>query len=299
MEPVDHDFIARAAGGERILRTERIQSLWSGYGEILRVHLDGGTAIAKWAKAPARDARDAGHARKCRSYDVERAWYLDYAARCPGRVPALLASRAGNREWLFVLEDLDAAGFAGRRQRLTPPELELCLAWLAAMHARFVGVAPEGLWKTGTYWHLATRQDELRAMDDGALRAAAPILDRRLRDARFQTIVHGDAKPANFCFARRGAVAALDFQYAGGGCGMKDVAYLLDDVDPAHWLDVYFGYFRAANPEVDVAALEVEWRGLYPIAYADYCRFIAGWAKDHWRRDRHAQAAVTTILQQL
>ena len=56
----------------------------------------------------------------------------------------------------------------------------------------------------------------------------APELDRRLRAARFQTLVHGDAKPANFCFdARRGAVAAVDFQYVGGGCGMKDVAYLL------------------------------------------------------------------------
>ena len=298
MDDADRDFIARAAGAERVVRTERIQSLWSGYGEILRVHLDAGSAVVKWAKAPRGEKGDVSHARKCRSYEVEHAWYRHFAARCPSRMPALLGSRAGAGEWLFVLEDLDAAGYAGRRHRLTSAEMELCLAWLAELHAAFVGVAPEGLWKVGTYWHLATRPDELRAMEDDALRAAAPILDKRLREARFQTIVHGDAKPANFCFARTG-VAALDFQYIGGGCGMKDIAYLVDDADPGSWLDSYFRHFRAAKPAVDVDALESEWRALYPIAYADYARFLAGWAKDHWRRDRHAQAAVATILRQL
>lgn len=291
-------LIAQAAGAGRVLRIERIQSLWSGYGEIARAHLDTGTAIVKWARAPSRDARDVSHARKRRSYDVEHAWYRHFAARCPSRVPALLGSRVRDGDWLFVLEDLDAAGFAGRRHRLTTAEMELCLGWLARLHAAFIGVAPEGLWKVGTYWHLATRPDELRTMDDEALRAAAPLLDKRLREARFQTIVHGDAKPANFCFGRT-EVAALDFQYPGGGIGMKDVAYLVDDADPGPWLDTYFRHFRAAKPAIDVDALEAEWRALYPLAYADYARFLAGWAKDHWRRDHHARAAVVAILKQL
>ena len=50
---------------------------------------------------------------------------------------------------------------------------------------------------------------------------------------------------------------------------------------------------------VRVNALEDEWRALYPIAYADYARFLAGWAKDHWRSNRHAQAAVAAILRRL
>jgi aminoglycoside phosphotransferase (APT) family kinase protein len=131
----------------------------------------------------------------------------------------LIHSKVEKDKWLFVLEDLDAAGYP-RRSRdldldLDTQDIHACLAWLASFHARFLGTKPNGLWKTGTYWHLATRSDELAAMhhDDDDLREAAPILDKRLREATFQTLVHGDAKPANFCFARRSGapVAAVDF----------------------------------------------------------------------------------------
>jgi aminoglycoside phosphotransferase (APT) family kinase protein len=304
-------FIAGATGAERAWRGERVQSLWSGYGEIVRVHLasvDGqSSVVVKWVQPPRVAPDDASHARKCRSYDVEAAFYTRFAARCDEscRVPALLASRTRDAEWLFVLEDLDAVGYGGRRRDLSARETEACLAWLAAFHARFVGVAPEGLWETGTYWHLATRQDELDAMaaSDADLRRAAPLLDRRLREARYQTIVHGDAKPANFCFATGGEVAAVDFQYAGGGCGMKDVAYLLYGVeDPEPLVDVYFGHLGrclAARRDVDASALEREWRALYPIAYADFARFLAGWSPSHWRHDVIAQRTTREVLRGL
>jgi aminoglycoside phosphotransferase (APT) family kinase protein len=306
-------WITSITGASRARRGDRIQSLWSGYGELFRVHLTGAdreTAIVKWVKPPARartSPRDASHARKCRSYDVELAWYRKFAPLCddPCRVPQLLGSRAADGEWMFLLEDLDAAGFAERRRDPSGAALDACLAWLAALHARFLGVPPDRLWKTGTYWHLATRPDELAAIDDDALRAAAPILDRKLRSCVFQTIVHGDAKPDNFCFTRRGtAVAAVDFQYVGGGCGMKDVAYLLSggSTADAH-LETYFVHLRAAAarrvdplPRDALDALETEWRALYPIACADYYRFLAGWAKDHWRRDREGQRLVSRVL---
>lgn len=78
------------------------------------------------------------------------------------------------------------------------------------------------------------------------------MIDRVLRNCRFPTIVHGDAKLANFCFADDGqAVAAVDFQYAGGG-GIKDVAYFIgscpDEADcerqETELLDVYFASLR-------------------------------------------------------
>lgn len=314
------DWIARVAGAEAATRGESIQSLWSGYGEIFRVQLRGSTTptvVVKWVKPPARRrgaSSDASHARKCRSYDVETAWYRAFAPLCDDtcRVPALVGSRVGNDQWLFVLEDLDAAGFSLRRPRPSPPELDACLSWLAALHARFLGVAPNGLWKTGTYWHLATRADELAAIDDAELRDAAPIIDRKLRSAAFQTIVHGDAKLANFCFATRGRassrVAAVDFQYAGGGCGMKDVAYLLSgacgsEAAEARHLDTYFAELRAAvvarAASFDVASLEAEWRALYPIACADFYRFLAGWAKSEWRSDAHGQALTRRVIRSL
>jgi hypothetical protein len=293
-------WLANATGANRARRGDRVQSLWSGYGEIVRVRLtvarEDRTVIVKSVKPPApvrgrsvSKADDASHARKCRSYDVEMAWYRSLASRCDDacRIPRFIDGRSGGGEWLFVLEDLDDAGFAERRRRATHAELDVCLAWLAAFHARFLGVAPEGLWKTGTYWHLATRTDDLSAIDDAELRAAAPVLDRQLRAATFQTLVHGDAKLANFCFARGGrGVAAVDFQYVGGGCGMKDVAYLLygesgSPVVEQRHLDTYFKVLREQvtklHPAIDVTALESEWRALYPIAGADFRRFLAGW----------------------
>jgi hypothetical protein len=192
---------------------------------------------------------------------------------------------------------------------LSPDEIELCLCWLAHFHARFIGKKPEGLWHTGSYWHLATRREELARIEDRRLRGAATVFDHRLRSAKFQTFVHGDAKVANFCFAPGGrAVAAVDFQYVGGGCGMKDVAYLLSDHPTAHseitearYLDRYFAELGAALrasdvPQVEIDALEREWRALYPIAYADFCRFLAGWAPDLWKRDVHAQRTVERVI---
>ncbi len=309
--PIDFAWIAGVTGASRAKLAEQVQPLWSGYGEIVRVALEGSerpTVIVKWVCPPAGVSR-ASHDRKCRSYAVETTWYANFAARCDDscRVPKLLAKRVGPEadERILVFEDLDAAGFDRRTHRPSDSQLRSCLTWLASFHARFVGVAPLGLWNTGTYWHLATRQEELHAIEGEALRRAAPILDRMLRGCTFRTLVHGDAKPANFCFSRREEVAAVDFQYVGGGCGMKDVAYLLDGQDTAaetRLLEHYFQALRYAlliRPDVDAEALEREWRALYPIALADYLRFLAGWAKDAFRSDHRAQARVRRVLADL
>jgi Phosphotransferase enzyme family len=284
-------FVAEVTGATGAARSERIQSLWGGYGELVRVRLTGAaraSAVVKWARPPARASRaaDASHARKCRSYDVETAFYRTFAGRCDDacRVAALLGARRMTDEWLLVLEDLDDAGFARRESDPDGADLDACLAWLAAFHARFVGERPEGLWPVGTYWHLGTRQEELAAVADPALRARAPALDRALREARHRTILHGDAKPANFCFGERGrAVAAVDFQYAGGGPGVRDVAYLLHGCGAGvakRGVDAYFACLRAALPaQVDGDALEREWRDLYPVASLDFERFLAGWRR--------------------
>ena len=257
--------VMQARGARQV---ERIQRLWSGYGEIVRVALDGGLAPSVVVKrvAPPGHAASISDARKRRSYAVEETFYRHFAPRCRVRVARMFASKRDAAGWLFVLEDLDAAGFALRGGPLDP-----CLAWLAGFHAGFLGDAGEGLWPEGTYWHLATRMDEL-AIEP----RRAHALDRALAGARFQTILHGDAKEENFCFSRTG-VAAVDFQYAGRGCGMKDVAYLLHGHDDTH-LDTYFRHLRAAAGDIaGFGTLEREWRALYPIAQQDFQRFLAGW----------------------
>lgn len=284
-------FVLAATGASGIARVALVQPLWGGYGSLWRVWLRGsalGSVILKDVRPPPSASTEgaAGHARKRRSYEVEVAFYERYAAetseRC--RVARPYAAVAAPGRWRLLLEDLDASGF-GERARRGAAALDGCVRWLAAFHARFLGRAPEGLWATGTYWHLATRGEELARTVDSALVAHAALFDRALEQARFKTWVHGDAKPANFCFdLARGEVAAVDFQYVGGGCGARDLAYLLHGEGSREaeraLVDHYFAELRRelAGREVDVASLEAEWRALYEVAHADFSRFLAGWS---------------------
>lgn len=304
---------------------ERVQSLWGGYGELRRAQLTGAalpSAMVKIVSPPVlrelgHDPRQLrSHHRKLRSYEVELAFYRNIAGQCGERcrVPALLFGAANEGQLLFVLEDLDAAGFPVRRTHCTDAEIAACLAWLAAFHARFMGVAPGGLWKVGTYWHLATRPDELAVLESLELRRAAPRIDQRLNGARFRSLVHGDAKLENFCFSATGLeVAAVDFQYTGGGIGMKDVAYLLSSClasaacereIPRH-LDTYFAALRAELerhaqlPLSDIVLLEREWRELFPWAWVDFHRFLLGWAPGCTEGDRYSERLTSEVLAQL
>jgi hypothetical protein len=296
--------IREQTGATQVRRGERIQSLWRGYGEVVRFHLTGAdqpSVVVKHVRPPKGSGRS--HSRKLRSYEVEQTWYQDWASRCGDncRVPACIALERGKGEWLFVLEDLDASGYPGRGHSLSDRQNDLCVRWLAGFHATFLGDRPRGLWKIGTYWHLATRPDELQQMPGGALRGAAKDIDARLGSARFQTLVHGDAKPANFCFSANGrAVAAVDFQYVGGGCGMKDLAYFCSGESrrsTQRLLDVYFSALRQglSGRPVDAAAVEAEWRSLYAWACADFQRFMAGWSPG-WRDRSYGQELTRQVL---
>ena len=315
--------VLRATGARAVLDTEVVQSLWSGYGQIVRCRLDGGShesVIVKHVRWPDEQDHprgwnsDRSHERKLQSYRVETAWYDRYTEVCSDecRVPRCLALDTQADEVIMVMEDLDASGFAGRRQRVSRSELDACLSWLASFHATFMGEQPEGLWETGTYWHLATRPDELAALDDGPLKEAAATIDNRLAGSPFQTFVHGDAKLANFCFSHDGRkAAAVDFQYVGGGCGMKDVAYFISsclDEDEsealeAELLDRYFELLRDAlkksGKALDFVALEKDWRALYPVAWTDFYRFLQGWSPGHWKLHRYSERLAREVLESL
>jgi hypothetical protein len=140
-------------------------------------------------------------------------FYGRFSERCDAacRIPRCMGSQDIDGGCLLILEDLALLDLSPLRRRPSASQIRACLRWLSAFHACFLGVAPDGLWETGTYWHLATRPDELAAIEDPSLRDAAPLFDRKLSSARFQSLVHGDAKLANFCFgADSPAVAAVD-----------------------------------------------------------------------------------------
>ncbi|MEI8629733.1 phosphotransferase [Vibrio sp. M60_M70] len=299
---------------------EVIQSLWGGYGELVRVNYSTCSVIIKHVKLPKPSEHprgwntDRSHQRKLHSYQVEVNWYTDFSrevnTRC--RVPQGLKTFQSENEWLIVMEDLAEAGFPKVITDAKLEHLRACLTWLANFHARYIGVRSDKLWHSGTYWHLATRPDELEVLQDTALKDAAQLIDQMLSQAKFKTLVHGDAKLANFCFDREeSSVAAVDFQYVGHGCAMKDVALFMSSaVKPERcaemevWvLDTYFAQLQQAlmvyHPNLDPNEVEREWRPLFAVAWADFQRFVKGWSPDHWKINPYTEALTRRALTHL
>lgn len=312
-------FIKRQMNAQQVNYLTRVQSLWSGYGEIAKYRVDDGayakTVILKQISLPETVTHARGwhselaHQRKVTSYHVEAAWYQDWAIRCSAECRVadchgVFFNKETGDQYL-LLEDLDSVGLAERHTRLSEEECLVCLNWLANFHSEFLQSMvqqsssqshwPQGLWPTGTYWHLATRRDEWQAMADGFLKIKAEKISERLLSARYQTLVHGDAKVANFCFSENGQqVAAVDFQYIGAGIGVQDVAYFLGSAlseealatSLPYLLEHYFAELGQAivarGESQDLASAVIdEWQSLFSFAWADFHRFILGWCPDH------------------
>ena len=341
IDQIPTDLIAELCGAQSATVVESVQQLWSGYGAVLRVMLvseanETTTVIAKLVRSPVDQDHKYGwsdefaHKRKLDSYENEIAWYRGPSQLCGEQCRVArfiaaksdLASEHASSGWLLIMEDLDAAGFRLRRQSVTPKQTTACLKWLANLHATFLvdmeepnAIHPAGahrLWPIGTYWHLQTRPHEFQAMQSSTLKENAAKIDAILNAARFQTLVHGDAKLANFCFSPDDRVAAVDFQYVGGGCGIKDVAYFIsscfDDNEceqkEQRLLGIYFDFLKAALDELPVRQLpfellEQEWRSLYRYAWADFFRFLAGWSPSHWKMHGYSKRMTEEVLAQL
>jgi len=142
-------LVLNTTGAKDAVKSEQLQSLWSGYGEIFRLKLSPdtlGSLIVKHIAPPDKVSHPRGwntdnsNLRKLKSYEVEMYWYQNYSALCNPhcRVPTLTASlEQDNQRWI-VLEDLDAAGFNLRHQHVTPMLTKACLFWLANFHAQFL-----------------------------------------------------------------------------------------------------------------------------------------------------------------
>ncbi|GEO20098.1 phosphotransferase [Cyclobacterium qasimii] len=313
--------ILQCTGATSIRNTAHVQTLWSGYGTIKRYTLEGGehaSVIAKHIQLPDTGNHpkgwnsDLSHQRKIKSYVVESYWYSHYAqltnAHC--KVPKLLHADTEEGRQVLIMEDLNASGFP---IRLDPETVSLvaaknCLSWLAHFHGKFMQVQPKGLWEIGTYWYLDTRPDELAKMKNKSLKQMASAIDRKLNEARFQTLVHGDAKVANFCFGPGNQVAAVDFQYVGKGCGIKDVAYFISScfTEDAcerfeeELLNHYFNVLETAmDKTIDFQSVKKEWSALYKYAWADLYRFLDGWSDGHWKMHGYSKSLTKSVLKEL
>lgn len=301
---------------------EIIQSLWSGYGKISRYVLQDSTyksVVVKYIDLnqigdhPRGWNTDISHKRKVKSYEIETHWYKQWSHLCTidCRVPRFIGSFAKGKDKWIVLEDLNDH-FPLRKYKIQMDEVKVCLRWLAYFHATFLGRRPEGLWEVGTYWHLATRPDEWAEMQETTLKQKAKTIDTILNNGKYQTIVHGDAKLANFCFSKDGKkIAAVDFQYVGGGCGMKDVAYFLgsclsssecirhEDELLRFYFEALESAFNKANHDYMFLELETEWRKLYPIACTDFTRFLVGWMPTHQKINKYHLEKMDQVLSTL
>ncbi|MGI2176301.1 phosphotransferase [Shewanella ulleungensis] len=316
--------ISRAIGVTHISHVELIQPLWGNYGQLFRAYVDEKpypSVIVKYIRLPQPSSHPRGwntplsHQRKLQSYQVEVNWYQYYAnahLHHPlSPLPHCIHVEQRTDEILLVLQDLNTIGFTQVNPHPTPAVVRACLTWLGYFHAQYMSAKPNGLWPTGTYWHLDTRPDEYAALPDSALKSAAVMIDHVLCQCPFQTLVHGDAKLANFCFNENNQAAAVDFQYIGQGCGMKDVIMLLSSVLDYHepesiingYLEHYFTELANGlskfHPHINPQEVQHAWRPLYCVAWADFQRFVKGWSVEHVKINAYTESLTALAIKQL
>ncbi|MEZ9050748.1 phosphotransferase [Vibrio sp. 10N.247.311.64] len=336
--------IATSLGCHEGFDVQVIQRLWGGYGELVRLVFSQESSaelksvIVKHVALPDKAEHPKGwntklsHQRKVHSYQVETAWYQSFTQqwdeRCP--VPVGLQCELEENEWLIVMQDLADIGFplisqfdvlaasdyqASSYTREEQKQRNACLKWLANFHAKHININQEqlsSLWQVGTYWHLDTRPDELNALADLPLKNQAKHIDRLLKECPYQTLVHGDAKLANFCFdSKSERAAAVDFQYVGHGCAMKDVALFMSSaIRPqdcaeleSEVLGAYFQHLKEAlahyQPQLSFDEVEAAWRPMFYVAWSDFQRFVKGWSPEHWKINPYTEQLTLRVLTQL
>lgn len=330
-----------------ISRASLIQTLWSGYGACFRAILE--LHDAKTTEGPlpvvvkCASPNDAtqhprgwssitGHQRKLKSFAIENNFYnhIQPFTNELCKTPRSIAVETKENKTLLVMEDLGATGYSETTLSLCVTQAKVVLHWLAEFHATFIGrraslnvKKPDGenveVWREGTYWHLNTRHDEYNAMPSSELKTRAQEISTLLANSKYQTLLHGDAKVANFCFTPHYTqCAAVDFQYVGFGAGVKDVAYFLgsalSDNDQRLFrdrcLNVYFTALeralkrQCANSKTSITEEEIplivnEWRSLYSFACADFHRFLAGWSPNHTKINSELQYQTSLALNRL
>ena len=279
---------------------EGVQSLWSGYGQIIRCKNsnDNKYYIVKLITPSNKIEHPRGwntsisHQRKLQSYQVESSFYQKFShltdSNC--KVPKLVKTKVSGELILLVMEDLHEAGYTQHFKTANKNSLFIAIKWLAYFHAKFMGNKAKSLWPIGSYWHFNTRQSEWLEMPECDVKHKAHMLDNVLNNAKYQTLIHGDAKFDNLCFhINEKKVAAVDFQYIGRGAGVKDLMYLvgscLDQQGLVEFdgliLNTYLKHLKKAlvyyKVDVDFCELSKEVQQLYPVAWADFYRFLLGW----------------------
>jgi hypothetical protein len=242
------------APGSRIrnLRTERIAEGVGFASFLYRAHLDlesdgPATVIVKW---PTDYPAYLELAKSICLYEREVAFYNEVAPTAPVSAPRayFAAFDHDTSEFIIVMEDLAELENADHLVGLSIDRVHAVLDELAHFHAwgwamkpaatnnpAFLGLDDArmaGLFGVGAAvgWPIFLQHGRATA-PEGLVKvlekysALVPGLLRALTEPA--TLVNGDLRADNLFFSETGPHVTVDYQFAGRGCGMWDVAYLV------------------------------------------------------------------------
>ena len=292
--------ICTSVSADSITNIDTFKTVWSGFGALHRVYFSCKTKpiVVKSICLPSEINHPRGWnsrlatARKLKSYRVEQHFYAYVSHHLNTNTAKFIGLFEEANTQYLVLSDLSINEF----KSIAEHDLEAVkriLDWLAHFHVENLGNCDENLWQQGSYWHLATRPDEFNAISHQGLKLSAQSLDAALRLCPYQTIIHGDAKIANF-MENEEAVVGYDFQYTGKGVGIIDVILLLSS---AFNSDELFAYETELLADYKTSFLKycqeykidngdkvmTCWLHLYATAWADFARLLDGWSPGHWK----------------
>lgn len=242
------------APGSRIrnLRVERIAEGVGFASFLYRAHLDlendgPATVIIKW---PTDYAAYLELAQSIRLYEREVAFYNEVAPAAPVSAPRAYyaAFDQHTSEFIIVMEDLaelenadHLVGLSIGRVHAVLDELARFHAWgwdlkqAAANNPAFLGLDDPrmaGLFGVGAAagWSLFLEHGRATAPSDlvevlNEYTSLVPGLLGALTEPA--TLINGDLRADNLFFSETGPHVTVDYQFAGRGCGMWDVAYLV------------------------------------------------------------------------
>ncbi|MBE0357644.1 hypothetical protein PPHE_b0991 [Pseudoalteromonas phenolica O-BC30] len=293
-------------------------SLWSGCGQIQSGFFDSQPVIVKLSEIPESinhqviSQSDFAKQRKDKSYLNELNFYNNPICKLAYenvRPRCYFAKRIDVLN-ILILEDFESKGF----QNIDDYKFEHVYAvidWLAQFHAKGLNLIGSERFPIGGYWHLETRPDEYKRMGSVELKRCASYLADSLYKAKYQTLIHGDSKLANYAFDNNYNVLGYDYQYVGSGIGLQDVMLFMTSVFngdtcakyESSILNLYFESLSKALSNTmsikEYELLEREWRTLWPIVWADFYRFLNGWKPEHKKITQFMQNKFSEVLNRI
>jgi aminoglycoside phosphotransferase len=253
-----------------------------GRARVRAVELADGTTLALVLKSGGRDTPH------------EVAVYRDVLAAADLGTPRLVAASAAGAGWLLV----DALPAAPLWQSADVGSWCAAARQLAVGHDRLAGLAPQQRPAAGTAYEVQLERAERRDPRAADLRGACAAAADALRAAP-TTVLHGEAFPSNVLLGPTGAVCLVDWETAGAGPGLLDLAALCIGWPPDDAARIAAAYAEAldAGSAADPLALLPAARLLVAVRWLGEPQPAPGAGGGHARRtDWWAQAAAAAEL---